>query len=215
MTLLFDLDGTLTDPGLGITNSVLYALKAMGIAEPPRESLYSFIGPPLTDSFQQMFGLSPKDADTAVRYYREYFSRAGMFENTVYPGIPELLQHQRDLGRTLCVATSKPLHFASQILSHFQLADYFHWICGPGMDERKTAKSDVVADALRKSGASAQEAVMIGDREHDVLGAARCGVRTIGVLYGYGSLDELTHAGAWSISETVEHLDSFLKNLEL
>ena len=215
MTLLFDLDGTLTDPGLGITNSVSYALDRMGVPVPPREALYAFIGPPLTDSFRDQFGFSPEEADRAVSLYREYFSESGMFENAVYPGIPELLRHQRELGRTLCVATSKPIVFASQILDHFQLTAYFHWICGPGLDERKTAKADVVADALRRSATDSRDAMMIGDRSHDVLGAAACGVRTIGVLYGYGSREELTGAGAWAIAETVSQLDTFLAELSL
>lgn len=211
--LFFDLDGTLTDPGLGITNSVSYALRRFGIQPPPREALYCFIGPPLTDSFQRFFGFSPEKALDAVAAYREYYAETGIFENAVYPGIQDLLSGLRDMGKILVLATSKPQPYAEKILSHYDLARYFSFVSGASMDERKATKAAVVQAALDLTGADPEDCLMIGDREHDVLGAAVCGIRTLGVLYGYGTRSELEAAGAWGIAETVRNLEEQLHTL--
>ncbi len=202
-TVLFDLDGTLTDPGLGITNSVAYALKKYGIEVRDREKLYSFIGPPLKDSFKKYYGFSDEKAMEAIMYYREYFSDKGIFENEVYDGIKELLRRVKESGRKIVLATSKPEKFALRILEHFELTEFFDVVAGASMDEKRNKKGDVIKYALEKGCLTPEDAVMIGDREHDVLGAQENGIDTIGVLYGYGSRDELEKAGAMHIAETV------------
>ena len=201
----FDLDGTLTDPGLGITNSVMYALDRFGVSVPDRRALYPFIGPPLLDSFQRYCGFSAADAKTALGYYREYFTERGIFENEVYPGIPALLQSLRDAGRHVVMATGKPEPYAKRIAAHFGLDGCFEQIAGATMDETRTKKDEVIRYAMGLCGVSDPSRVlMVGDREHDVLGAKKCGADCLGVLYGYGSREELTSAGAAYLAETVE-----------
>lgn len=209
-TVLFDLDGTLTDPGLGITNSVAYALKKYGIEVEEREKLYSFIGPPLNDSFKKCYGFSDEKAMEAIMYYREYFSEKGIFENEVYDGIKELLRRVKESGRKIVLATSKPEEFALRILEHFELTEFFDVVAGASMDEKRNKKGDVIKYALEKGCLTPEDAVMIGDREHDVLGAQENGIDTIGVLYGYGSRDELEKAGAMHIAETVNDIFDLL-----
>lgn len=209
-TVLFDLDGTLTDPGLGITNSVAYALKKYGIEVSDREKLYSFIGPPLKDSFKKYYGFSDEKAMEAIMYYREYFSDKGIFENEVYDGIKELLRRVKESGRKIVLATSKPEEFALRILEHFELTEFFDVVAGASMDEKRNKKGDVIKYALEKGCLTPEDAVMIGDREHDVLGAQENGIDTIGVLYGYGSRDELEKAGAMHIAETVDDVYTLL-----
>lgn len=207
-TVLFDLDGTLTDPGLGITNSVAHALRRMGRPVPPRQQLYRYIGPPLISSFMEYAGLTEAEARQAVTLYRDYFAPTGIFENAVYEGIPALLGDLRAAGRQVVLATSKPEKFAVQILEHFDLAQYFDVVAGASMDESRTAKADVIALALQRCGAV--QAVMVGDREHDVLGARANGLPCIGVGYGYGSREELLDAGAAAFAETVADLRTLL-----
>lgn len=209
-TLLFDLDGTLTDPGEGITNSVAYALRCFGITPPPREALHPFIGPPLVDSFQKYYELSHEDALKAVDCYREYYRDRGIFENALYAGIDELLRDLRAHGYQIILATSKPEQFAIQILDHFGILPYFHHVAGALMDESRTKKSEVIAHALAISGADPSSTLMIGDREYDVLGAKEFGIPTVGVLFGYGSREELEAAGAAHIAETVPALRELL-----
>lgn len=200
---LFDLDGTLTDSGMGITNSVKHALKKYGIEEQNMETLKKFIGPPLAESFQKYYGFSEEESRRAIGYYREYYQKDGIFENEVYDGIPELLETLKGAGKTLIVATSKPELFAEQILEHFKLAPYFDCIAGASMDESRVDKAEVIAYALKKYGTEAKEGmVMIGDREHDIIGAKKNGLDSIGVLFGYGSREELEKAGADHIVET-------------
>ncbi len=201
--LLFDLDGTLTDPGLGITNSVMYALRKFGINVTDRTTLYKFIGPPLKESFKTFFGFSAEKCDLAVKYYREYFSETGLYENEVYNGIPEVLTELSAKGRELIVATSKPEVFAVKILKHFGLYDCFDLVAGATMDDTRNEKADVIKYALDRFGVSdTSSAIMIGDRKHDIIGAGLNGTASIGVLYGYGSCEELTAAGASFIAET-------------
>ncbi len=210
-TILFDLDGTLTDPGLGITNSVMFALERFGIHESDRQKLYPFIGPPLWDSFMRFYGMSREEADRAVTVYREYYADRGLFENTVYPGIPQMLEDLRVQGKTLAVATSKPEGFSVKILEHFGLAKFFDRIAGASMDQSRSRKADVIRYALSElPQADPRTTVMVGDREHDVLGAREVGLPCVGVLYGYGNRPELEAAGALSIAENVEALKNFL-----
>ena len=185
---LFDLDGTLTDPGIGITNSVMYALEKYGIHIEDRTELYSFIGPPLGESFRRQFGFSEEQARRAVEYYREYFRPKGIFENVVYEGIPELLQRLRENRVTVALATSKPYEFAVRILEHFDLARYFDFVGGATMDGRISRKTDVIAHLLEEFGNVDKASVlMIGDRAQDIEGAKANGLHSAGVLWGYGS----------------------------
>lgn len=205
--ILFDLDGTLTDPGIGITNSVAYALKRWNIEVEDRKSLYRFIGPPLQDSFREYYGFSQEDALRAVDVYREYFREKGLYENEVYPGVEKLLQVLKEQGKTLILATSKPEEFAVRILRHFGLDRYFTVMAGATMDPSRSKKGDVIAYALRESGVTElSKAVMIGDREHDIFGAKQNGLDSIGVLFGYGDREELEKAGATYIAATVEDI---------
>ena len=209
---LFDLDGTLTDPGEGITRSVQYALAKFGIAVEDRSELFCFIGPPLHESFEKYYGFSAKDAFLAVEYYREYYAVKGIFENLVYGGIPGTLEALRARGVRISLATSKPEGYARQILEHFDLIGCFDAVAGSNMDGSRTKKAEVVARALELLGnPDVRECVMIGDREHDVLGGAAHGMDTLGVTFGYGSEDELKRAGATHIahspSEIVEIFD--------
>ena len=205
---LFDLDGTLTDPALGITNSIIYALEKMGRDIPPRESLYSFIGPPLIQSFQSL-DMTKEEAERALQIYREYFSVKGLFENTVYDGIPNALCKLNDCGIKLLLATSKPELYAKQIIEHFGLDKYFTAIYGASMDEKRVDKADVIRYAAKSAGiVNPNKAVMIGDRMHDILGAKKNGIVSIGVLWGYGSEDELKEAGADYIVGTLSEMVS-------
>lgn len=210
--ILFDLDGTLTDPGLGITNSVMHALKKFQIHVADRRELYSFIGPPLQDSFAKYYGFTEEETEQAIQYYREYFSTKGLFENQVYNGIPALLAELKDMGKTLIVATSKPEPFSIQILKHFGLYAYFDFVAGATMDNTtRFRKADVIAYALERCRITDRSAaVMIGDREHDILGAKQTGLDSIGVTYGYGSREELQNAGATYIAETEANILQYL-----
>ena len=209
-TVLFDLDGTLTDPGMGITNSVAYSLKKFGIEIEDRKELYKFIGPPLHESFMKYCGFSDEDAEKAIVYYREYFRDTGIFENEVYDGIENLLGEIRNSGRKIILATSKPEEFAKRILVHFGLDKYFDFAAGATMDTSRSKKGDVIAYALKESGCSPENAVMVGDRLHDILGAKENGLDSIGVLFGYGSREELENAGADYIAETVNDILKYI-----
>lgn len=205
--ILFDLDGTLTDSGLGITNSVAYSLRKYKIEVTDRTELYKFIGPPLKESFEKYYGFSAEEAAKAVEYYREYYVDKGLFENTVYDGIEELLRTIRDSGKIAIVATSKPELFARKILEHFRIAKYFTYIVGANMDETRTKKDEVISYVLQNCNIPAHSKVlMVGDREHDILGAKKMGLDSLGVLFGYGDYDELKNAGATYIAENVKDI---------
>ena len=210
--ILFDLDGTLTDPGMGITNSVMHALTHFGITVTNRSDLYRFIGPPLMDSFVEYYGLTEEQAVEAVRVYREYFADRGWAENTVYSGIEALLADLVAAGKMLLVATSKPQIFAERILVHFGLDKYFTHICGVALQApRGYSKADVIRDALDRAGVSdLTTAVMVGDRHHDIDGAKVVGISSVGVLYGYGDRTEHEAAGADVIVESVDELRTAL-----
>ncbi len=204
--ILFDLDGTLTQSGPGIIASVRYALVKMGAPALGDEPLGRFIGPPLHDSFRDICGFDPHQVDLAIAAYREYYATRGQYENSVYDGIVELLGSLREAGRTLAVATSKAEVFAESILGHFDLTRYFDTIVGSELDGRRTAKADIITEALTRLGAPADRTVMIGDRSHDVHGALTVGVRSIGVLWGYGDDVELAGAGADALAATPAEL---------
>lgn len=208
--IFFDLDGTLTDPMLGITSSVQYALSKFGISVRYLKELIPFIGPPLKESFQRFYGFSDEQADEAVAYYREYFSPKGIYENEIYAGIPELLEDLTDAGFELAVATSKPGVYAERILKHFGIDEYFSLVVGSELDGTRVQKAEVIQHVLDVYGIAGKDAVMVGDREHDIKGAAACGVTSIGVLYGYGSRTELMEAGADHIVTTVKELREWL-----
>lgn len=210
-TVLFDLDGTLTDPGLGITNSVMYALDKFGIKVEDRTPLYKFIGPPLKESYAKYYHFSGEDLNRAVVYYREYFSEKGIFENVLYDGIAEVLDRIKGSGRKIILATSKPDEFAIKILKYFRIDQYFDFVAAATMDETRTAKADVIAYAIESCSITDLEStVMVGDRENDILGAKTIGIDSIGVLYGYGGREELQSAGATYLAESVEDIRKFL-----
>ncbi len=206
--LFFDLDGTLTDPAQGITNSFIHAIKYFGLEVPSYETLCSFIGPPLPETFKTQFGFSEEKAAEGVKKYREYFAEKGLLENSVYPGIPELLTKLKAAGKKLVVATSKPEEYSVRIIEHFGLAQYFENVCGSLMDESRSKKDEVIEYAIERNHISDRSKIlMIGDRKHDILGAKKVGLKSCGVLFGYGSLEELKAAGADFIVENVSRLD--------
>lgn len=205
--ILFDLDGTLTDSGLGITNSVMHALGRFGINVTDRSELYRFIGPPLRTSFKEFYGFDSRRAETAVEHYREYYADKGIFENEVYSGIPELLKHLTAEGKKTALATSKPEKFALRILEHFGLTEYFSAVAGASMSETRTEKDELISLALSRLGVKDKsKAIMVGDRKFDILGAKANGISSAGVLYGFGSREELADAGADFIAETPQEL---------
>jgi phosphoglycolate phosphatase len=209
--VLFDLDGTLTDPKLGITRSIQYALRKRGIAPPEADDLEVFIGPPLEQSFRERLGFDASDARRAVADYREYFSQQGLYENEVYEGIPALLRDLRGSGRRVGLATSKPTVFAERILEHFDLARHFDLIVGSHLDGTRVEKSEIVATALAGVvGVLPERVVMVGDRMHDVHGARANGIAAIAVSYGYGSREELSAAAPTSLAESVDELRHLL-----
>jgi phosphoglycolate phosphatase len=194
MIALFDLDGTLTDPKAGITRSIQYALTRLGRPVPDADALTWMIGPPLIAGFTKLLG-GPEDAAEAVRLYRERFSDVGLFENEVYAGIPAVLEALQDAGLRLFVATSKPHVFARRIIEHFGLSRFFHEIYGSELDNRNADKRDLIRHILDRERFDPTRAVMIGDREHDAIGARANGIAAIGVTWGYGSRHELQDAG--------------------
>lgn len=206
--ILFDLDGTITDPGIGITNSVAYALKKHGITVEDRAELYKFIGPPLHLSFEEYYGL---DGQQAVEEYREYYRDKGIYENVVYGGVEPMLKKLNEAGKKVVLATSKPEVFAREILRYFNLDDYFYYAAGANLDGTLTDKAEVIAYALAEGRVTDKSTVlMVGDRKHDIIGAKKNGVDSMGVLYGYGSREELEAAGADYIVSTVEEMSEML-----
>jgi phosphoglycolate phosphatase len=196
LTLFFDLDGTLSDPSEGITRSIQYALTCLGRAYPPKSELVQFIGPPLRWTFPRLLGTDDRGlVETAIGHYRERYEDVGLFENEVYPEIPELLRQLRDDGYPLYVVTSKPKVYADRIIRHFGFDLYFAEVYGPDLDGRFDEKVELVGHVLQRLSADPKRAVMIGDRARDIESGKAHGTRTIGVTYGFGSLDEITAAG--------------------
>ncbi len=209
--LLFDLDGTLTDPALGITRSVQHALRHFGLEEQDYQKLLSYIGPPLLDTFRS-YGLNEEQSREALRVYREYFADIGLYENTVYDGIPEFLTAAQQAGYVLIMATSKPEMYACRLMQHFGLTEYFACIAGSDMAETRADKAAVIRYAMLRVGLTdVNEAIMIGDRKYDVQGARDFGMRSVAVSYGYGSIEELTASQPTKLVHTVRELsDLFL-----
>ena len=211
--LFLDLDGTLTDPSEGITRGVMHALEYFGIHEDDPRKLYPFIGPPLYDSFMRYYGFDLATAYKAIEYFQEYYARQGMYENVPYPGINALLYEWQSQGRKLVLATSKPEVFAVRILERFGMADAFTLIAGGDVEEKRVEKKFVIDYAIKKLHLSDTcRSLMVGDRKFDVLGAAVHGIPTLGVLYGFGSREELSGAGASWLAESVQELDHLMRS---
>lgn len=205
--ILFDLDGTLTDPREGITKSVQYALAKMGIEEPDLSALEHFIGPPLYDEFSRCYGFDDTQAKQAVAAYRERFSVHGWKENILFDGVSEMLQTLRDAGKTLAVASSKPTVFVEKILELFEIAPYFDAVSGATLDGSISTKAQVVEQALAMlSVQDRKDVVLVGDRMHDVEGAQLCGIDCVGVTFGFGGFEELQQAGAKHIVQDFSEL---------
>lgn len=214
--LFFDLDGTLTNPAQGITNSFIHAFKSLGIEVPTYETLLTFIGPPLPVTFGKMMGLPESQVDEAIKKYREYFSTRGIFENELFADIPPALEKLKAAGKKLVVATSKPEEYSVKIINHFGLEKYFDYVCGSCMDETRGSKTEIISYALdlccidssRDSSGSKDKSrvLMIGDRFHDIEGAKNNQIKSCGVLYGFGSQEELKKAGADFIIPKIDGL---------
>lgn len=215
--LFFDLDGTLTDSHEGITKSVSYALVSLGYNEPELDSLFGFIGPPLSDSFKKYYNMDDEEAKEAIRIYRERYSTIGKFENYPYEGIPELLKKIKEQGRKLIIASSKPTEFVEDILKKFEIYDYFDIVQGADMAGLKGTKEAVIEGAMEMLGIGEEnkaEVVMIGDRHYDINGAKYFGIDSIGVNYGFKQSEkELEEAGATYVVDTVEELSKLLEEV--
>ena len=207
-TILFDLDGTLTDSGEGIINCATLALEHFGLPVPDRDAMRVFVGPPLRDTFFK-FGVPADKLDEAVAVYRSRYIPIGKFENTPYPGIHETLAALKNAGHTLYVATSKPEEMSKEILQKFELAQYFDLICGATFDGSRDSKESVIAYLLEQAG-GVSNAVMVGDTVFDIVGAAAHGMPGIGVSWGYGNVQEMVDAGAAAIAHSMEELLSLL-----
>ncbi|WP_397536847.1 HAD-IA family hydrolase [Rummeliibacillus pycnus] len=212
--ILFDLDGTLTDPKEGISKSIAYALKKLNSVSLDEQTLELFIGPPLMESFCEFCGFDPQKAEKAIEYYRERFQQVGLYENKVYPGIDELLSLLKKKGVKLAVATSKLTIFAEEILNYFNLNQYFDVVVGSNLDGTQSAKHEVIQEVLKQlSSPSKQSVVMIGDRKYDIIGAQKEGITSIGVCYGYGSREELELAKPEGIVQDIQELSKYLLNV--
>jgi phosphoglycolate phosphatase len=211
--LLFDLDGTLTQSGPGIMHSAAWALEQLGIDPGGEEQLRRVVGPPLSESYRRFYGLSPEQTEEAVRLFRVWYNeQGGIFESEPYPHVPAMLRALKERGKHLLVATSKPEPLSLRILEHFGLMPYFEGLAGSTMDEKRTKKGEVIAYALKTFQLDPAETIMVGDRKHDVEGARENGLPCIGVLYGYGSREELAAAGAAALAEDLPALASLLKS---
>jgi len=208
--VLFDLDGTLTDPKIGITKSVAYALKKMKDWTLDINDLTKFIGPPLNESFTEFYGFTLTESNQAIELFREYFKENGIYENEIYPGIKDLLISLKQSGKVLAVATSKPTVFAEKIIQYFKLEEYFECVVGSNLDGTRTKKKDVIEAVLNELRINEKDAIMIGDREHDIFGAKAMSMHSIGVTYGYSIGDELSDAGAEYVVDSVSELKKLL-----
>lgn len=215
--IFFDLDGTITESGPGIMASVKYSLEKMGYPSDDLDKIRKFIGPPLKESYMRFYGMSEEEAERAIVCYREYFTDKGIFENAVYEGVIESLEQLKTAGKHLVIATSKPEEFAKRIAEHFDFAKYFDQICGATMDEKLVEKADIIAYAIETLGLSAdskKQILMVGDRKHDILGAKHNGLHSMGVLFGYGNLEELKEAGADYIVNLPSEIGSRILEME-
>ena len=206
--IFFDLDGTLTDSGEGIINCAAFALETLGLDVPDRVTMRCFVGPPLRDTFMK-FGVREDQTEEAIRIYRSRYLPIGKYENKPYPGVIELLERLRAEGHHLYVATSKPESTAMDVMNHFDIAKYFTLICGATMDGSREEKSQVIAYLLSLIDSPSQ-AIMVGDTAFDVTGAAAHGIPTIGVSWGYGSVEDMERSGAIGIAHTMDELYEML-----
>ncbi|MNP11433.1 5'-nucleotidase [compost metagenome] len=211
--ILFDLDGTLTDPREGITRSIQYALAKLGIDEPDLSKLEHFIGPPLLQAFMQFYGFDEAKAWEAVNHYRERFKVTGLYENEVFEGVIELLDTLEGQGRHLYIATSKPWEFAREIARHFNFAKHFKVIYGSELDGTRTNKVELIKHLLAEEGLDPAQTLMIGDRKHDLIGARSNGLDCVAVGYGFGSRDELaTEAPTYHFDTLAQLHEAFLRS---
>lgn len=213
--ILFDFDGTLSDSGKSITNSVLHALEKSGIdiSDLSQKELEKFIGPPLHQSFQDFYGFSQQQSAQAVAHFREYFNEKGIFENEMYVGIPDMLKTVKDSGYNLYIATSKPQVYAKQILNDFGIDHFFTDIVGSDLSEKSSNKTEIIKAVLANNSLTPETCIMVGDREHDIFGAHQCNMKAIGVLYGFGDLPELEAVKADHIVATIPKLTELLITL--
>lgn len=211
--ILFDLDGTLSDPGEGIINSLKYALKQFGIDGDP-QVLRKFIGPPLAESFQEFYNFDEEKTKEAIRIYRAYFHDHGVLQNVIYPGIPELLEDLTKAGKSLAVATTKPEIYAHQVLAYFEIDHFFRkdLVVGSYLDGRRTNKAELIATAIERLGGESHEKVMVGDRKYDIIGAKANGIDVIGVTYGYGEFTEIEVHEPTAIAASIDELRDLLLN---
>ncbi|MFD3449274.1 HAD family hydrolase [Microbacteriaceae bacterium 4G12] len=213
--ILFDLDGTITDPKEGIVNSVQYALNKMNITEQNMKKLELFIGPPLQDSFAEYYKMNEEDINLAINYYRENFKVKGMFENKLYDGMKSLLEKLKQQGKTIIIATSKPTVFAIQILDYFKISSYFDDVVGSNLDGTRTSKTEIIHYILNTySQYSPKNFIMIGDRKHDIIGANNNHISSIGVTYGYGTFEELEGVAPSHIVHSIQELETLLTTKE-
>ena len=211
--ILFDLDGTLTDPFVGICSSVRYSLNKVGIEVESLEVLKPFIGPPLLNSFMEFYGMNEEEANRAIGRFREYFSKIGIFENELYEGIDVCLKELKEHGYRLYICTSKPEVFAKEIVRHFHIDQYFDGVYGSTLENTRTLKAEVIQYCLDEAGIHKDDCIMVGDRKHDVIGAHTVGMKCIGVLYGHGSLEEFKECHCDYIVEDVYELkDKIMTN---
>jgi phosphoglycolate phosphatase len=211
--ILFDLDGTISDPKEGITKSIAYALKELGHTPPSLEELTVFIGPPLRQAFKTLMNdPKPEKIEQAMKFYRQRYGDEGrgMVENILYPAIPETLAVLKEQGKRLFIATSKATDIAEKVVSHFELSDLFVKVYGAEIDGTRSDKTELIAYLLANEKITPKDAVMIGDRKHDIIGAAKNGVSGIGALWGYGSAEELREAGATALCKTPEDLSKLI-----
>ena len=205
-TIIFDLDGTITQSDLGITNSIKYSLKYFGI-EKERESLKRHIGPALSTTFREYLGDDEEKIKLAIEKYRDYYVAGGMLENVVYEGVEETLKALKKMDKKIILASSKPMVYCRKILEHFDLDKYFDFIAGSNLDETRTKKPEVISFALENIGKKPDHSVlMVGDRRYDILGAKQLNIDSVGVLYGYGDREELEEAGATYIVEKIDDI---------
>lgn len=211
--ILFDLDGTLTESGDGITRSVQYALEKIGKPEPDIEKLEVFVGPPLLEHFMKYAGIDEPTARQAVEYYRERYSVTGIYENRLYPGVERMLAELKSKGYLLAVASSKPEFFVMQVLDYFRIYEYFDVVVGSEMGGNRTRKSEVISETLRRLGMDhkKEQVIMVGDKEHDVFGAREEGLDCIAVSYGYGTMEELKRAQPLCIAESTDDILHFFE----
>ena len=211
-TIIFDLDGTIIDPSVGIVHSLLYALDKMNTKAKGKDVLLKFIGPPLIDSFKKYFGFDDETAKQAIKHYRAHFKEEGVLACSLYEGVETVIKTLKGKGKRLLVATTKPEIHAIEVLEHFHLEPYFDFVAGSYLDGRRVDKGELIIHALESTGITELDKVMIiGDRKHDTVGAKTAGIDSMGILYGFGHLKELEDAGATYIAPSPGDILSFIE----